>query len=61
MIELITVCIVLGLLVDGWFAVNIDNLGVRDGIKVAIGIPVMIATVLAIFIYVGYCFSVVFG
>ena len=61
MIELITVCIVLGLLVAGWFAACIDAQGVKEGIKMAIGIPVMIATVLAIFIYVAYSFHTVFG
>ena len=36
MIELITVCVVLGLLVAGWFAVCIDAQGIKEGIKMAV-------------------------
>ena len=61
MIELIIVCIVLGLLVVGWVAVCIDAQGVKEGIKMAIGIPVMIVSMLSAFIYVGYSFHTVFG
>ena len=61
MIELITVCIVLGLLVAGWIAACIDAQGVKEGIKMALGIPVMIISMLSMFIYVGYSFHTVFG
>jgi hypothetical protein len=61
MSELITVFLVLGLLVVAWFALCIDVQGVKEGIKMATGIPVMIATVLAIIAHIVNSFSVVFG
>jgi len=61
MIELITVCVVLGLLVVGWLALCIDAQGIKEGIKMAVGVPVMIISVLAVFIYIGYSFNTVFG
>jgi hypothetical protein len=61
MIELITVYVVLGLLVAGWFAACIDAQGVKDGIKMAVGIPLMIISMLALGGYILHSFIVVFG
>lgn len=57
--ELITVCIVITLVVAGWFALFIKTQGVKEGIIIAVLIPVIIVTVVSVFVYIFYSFGVV--
>jgi len=61
MSELITVCIVITLVIAVWFAACIDAQGVKNGIVMALGLPVLFVSMAAAFIYVIYSFGVVFG
>ena len=61
MSEYITVFVILALIIVGWLALCIDAQGVKEGLKMAIGLPIMIVVVLSAFIWVGYSLDQVFG
>ena len=48
-------------LIEKWFALCIEAQGVKEGIKIAVFMPLMIISMIAAFVYVGYSFTVVFG
>jgi hypothetical protein len=62
MIEETVVFTVLAFLVTGWFALCFDlHRTKKEALKMAIGFPLMLATIISIFWYVIYCFYVVFN
>ena len=57
MAELIVVIIASVLIGGGWICVCISNAkSAIEGICVAIGLPLMVASMISLFVYVGYCF-----
>ena len=59
MSELITVCIVITLVVAGWLAMCIEMQGVKEGVKIAIIIPVLFIVIISMAVYIFYSFGVV--
>jgi len=60
MSELITVIVILSLVVSAWFALFIDQHGVKEGVKLAVFVPAILITVLSVVIWVIYSFGKVF-
>ena len=57
--ELFVVVLVCLLATIAWFAVWMEGRTLIDGLKIAIGLPVMIVTVGSLFVYIVHCFKVV--
>ena len=60
MTELIVVCIVGALIVCGWIALWVSNeKSLIKGVIMAIGLPLMVVSMVALVVYVIHCFIVV--
>jgi len=57
MIELITVFTVITLIILGWIALCIDARGMKEGVKMAIGLPIMIVVLISVLMWIGYSFA----
>jgi len=57
MIELITVFTVITLIILGWIALCIDARGMKEGVKMAIGLPIMIVVLISAIVWIGYSFA----
>ena len=60
MVELIVVCIVGALILFGWIAIWVGNeKSLIKGVIMAIGLPLMVVSMVALVVYVIHCFIVV--
>jgi hypothetical protein len=57
MTELIVVCVVCFIFAGVWIALCIENeKSIIKGVLIAVGLPLMVISMISLFVYVSYCF-----